>query len=135
MPTNDFFSFTKKNDFVRILDVVCASILHKFMKNMPQTQTVSLINEATTSVTHALRSRYVAIFSRCIQKNDHFRKCFFLFSRFFYGALKNANIPLESLDFGSTNLRKNASNTAKLFESGNWHVRYASVTLASHRHF
>ena len=86
MPTNDFFSFTKKNDFVRILDVVCASILHKFMKKMPRTQTVSLINEATTSVTHALRSRYVAIFSRCIQKNDHFRKCFFLFSRFFYGA-------------------------------------------------
>lgn len=85
MPTNDFFSFTKKNDFVRILDVVCASILHKFMKNMPQTQTVSLINEATTSVTHALRSRYVAIFSRCIQKNDHFRKwLFFIFALFLW---------------------------------------------------
>jgi len=66
MPTNDFFSFTKKNDFVRFLDVVCASILHKFMQKMPQTRTVSLINEADTCVTHALRSRYVAIFSRCI---------------------------------------------------------------------
>jgi len=74
MPANEFFIFTKKNHFVRILDAFFASFLHKFMQKMPQTRPASLINEAYTSVTHALRSRYIAIFSRCIRKNDHFRK-------------------------------------------------------------